>query len=131
VPQADALDQAIGDRGRRLTGVLLIDAPDEVLIERISGRRVAENGRVYHVKFDPPEREGVDDEDGLPLVQRDDDKPETVRRRLAAYHEQTAPLADYYEKRGILHRFDGSLKPADVGEHIRGTLLTLRLEESL
>jgi len=131
VPQADALDQAIGGRDRRLTAVLLIEAEDDVVVERISGRRVADNGRVYHVKFDPPEQEGVDDEDGLPLVQRDDDKPETVRNRLATYHSQTAPLADYYEERGILHRFDGTRSPSEVGEHIRKTVSTLRLEETL
>jgi adenylate kinase len=131
VPQADALDKAIAGRGRRLTAVLLIEADDELVVERISGRRMADNGRVYHVTYDPPEKEGVDDEDGLPLVQRDDDKPETVRNRLATYHKQTAPLADYYEQKGILHRFDGSLTAAEVGEHIRGTLSTLRLEESL
>ncbi len=131
VPQADALDEAIAGRGRRLTAVLLIDADDECVIKRISGRRVAANGRVYHIASDPPVTEGVDDEEGKPLVQRDDDKPETVRQRLRTYHEQTVPLIDYYEGRGLLHRFDGSRSPAEVAEHIRATLSTLRLEETL
>ena len=131
VPQADALDEAIGGRGRRLTGVLLIEADDDVVIQRISGRRMSENGRVYHVDFDPPEVEGVDDEDGTPLIQRDDDKPETVKKRLTTYHRQTVPLIDYYEERGLLHRFDGSRPPTEVHDHIRATLTTLRLEEDL
>jgi len=131
VPQADALDDAIAGRDRRLTAVLLIEADDEVVVERISGRRMAENGRVYHVTFDPPASEGVDDDDGLPLVQRKDDEPETVRKRLATYHRQTVPLIDYYDERGILHRFDGTRSPAEVGDEIAATLSDLRLEETL
>ena len=131
VPQADALDEAIGGRGRRLTAVLLIDAEDDVVVERISGRRVSQNGRTYHVEFDPPKEEGVDDEDGSPLILRDDDKPETVRKRLATYHRQTEPLIEYYEERGLLHRFDGTRPPTEVHDHIRATLATLRLEERL
>ena len=130
VPQADALDEAIGGRDRRLTAVLLIEADDDVVVERISGRRTAENGRIYHIHSDPPKTEGVDDEEGKPLVQRDDDKPETVRKRLATYHRQTAPLADYYEERGILHRFDGTRSPAEVGEEIARTLSDLRSDEA-
>ncbi len=131
VPQADALDEAIGGRGRRLTGVLLIEAPDEVVVRRISGRRMAESGRVYHVDFDPPEVEGIDDDDGTALIQREDDKPETVLKRLEAYHRQTEPLIEYYDERGLLHRFDGTRPPTEVHDHIRATLATLRLEERL
>ncbi len=131
VPQADALDAAIGGRGRRLTAVLLIEAPDDVVVRRISGRRMAESGRIYHVEFDPPNVEGVDDETGTPLILRDDDKPETVRKRLATYHRQTVPLIEYYEERGLLHRFDGTRPPTEVHDHIRATLTTLRLEEDL
>ncbi|MDP9385963.1 MAG: adenylate kinase [Actinomycetota bacterium] len=131
VPQADALDAAIGGRGRRLTAVLLIEAPDDVVVQRISGRRMAESGRIYHVEFDPPNVEGVDDETGTPLILRDDDKPETVRKRLATYHRQTVPLIEYYEERGLLHRFDGTRPPTEVHDHIRATLTTLRLEEDL
>jgi adenylate kinase len=131
VPQADALDEAIASRGRRLTAVLLIDAPDDVLVRRISGRRVSENGRTYHVEFDPPKVEGVDDEDGTALILRDDDRPEVVRKRLETYERQTKPLIDYYEERGILQRFDGTRPPTEVHDHIRATLATLRLEERL
>jgi adenylate kinase len=131
VPQADALDEAIASRGRRLTAVLLIDAPDDVLVRRISGRRVSENGRTYHVEFDPPKVEGVDDEDGTALILRDDDRPEVVRKRLETYERQPKPLIDYYEERGLLQRFDGTRPPTEVHDHIRATLATLRLEERL
>jgi len=131
VPQADALDEAIGGRGRRLTAVLLIEAPDDVVVGRISGRRMAESGRIYHVEFDPPKVPDVDDETGTALVQRDDDRPETVRKRLATYHRQTVPLIEYYDERGLLHRFDGTRPPTEVHDHIRATLTTLRLEGDL
>ncbi len=109
--------------------MLLIDAPDEEIIRRISGRRVGPvSGRVYHVDFDPPKVEGKDDADGADLIQRDDDRPETVRKRLDVYHEQTAPLIAHYEERGLLHRFDGTRPPAEVHEHVRATIATLKLE---
>jgi adenylate kinase len=129
--QADALGAELEKRSRRLTAVLLIDAPDEVLIQRLSGRRQCPDGHLYHVDFDPPEREGVCDRDGKPLSQREDDKPETIQRRLKTYHEQTEPLIDYYEERGLLRRFDGALPQPEVHDHIRATLSTLRLEERL
>jgi adenylate kinase len=131
VPQADALDAAIAGRGRHLTAVLLIEADDDVVVRRISGRRMAESGRIYHVEFDPPKVPDVDDETGTPLILRDDDEPETVRKRLATYHRQTVPLIEYYDERGLLHRFDGSLPPTEVHDHIRATLTTLRLEDDL
>jgi adenylate kinase len=132
VPQADTLEAALERRGRELTAVLLIDAPDDEVIRRLSGRRVCvKNGHVYHVEFDPPKHKDVCDQDGSRLVQRDDDKPETIKRRLAVYHEQTSPLVDYYEKRSFLRRFDGSRSPSEVHDHIRATLATLKLEETL
>lgn len=130
--QAEALSAEMERLGRRITAALLIDTPDEEVIRRLSGRRVClKNGHVYHVEFDPPKHEGVCDQDGSRLVQRDDDRPETVKHRLAVYHEQTAPLIDYYEERGLLRRFDGSRPPAEVHDHIRATLATLRLEDEL
>jgi adenylate kinase len=130
--QADILENALENRGRKLTAVLLIDAPDDEVIKRISGRRVCvKNGHVYHVDFDPPKHEGVCDQDGSRLIQRDDDKPETIQKRLEVYHGQTKPLIDYYEQRGVLRRFDGSRTPSEVHDHIRATLATLRLEEEL
>ena len=83
------------------------------------------------MEFDPPKHEGVCDQDGKPLRQRDDDKPETVAKRLKTYHEQTEPLKDYYEERGLLRRFDGTRDKTEVHDHIRATLATLRLEERL
>ena len=78
-------------------------------MRRLSGRRICvKNGHVYHVDFDPPKNEGVCDQDGSRLIQRDDDKPETVQQRLDVYHEQTKPLIDWYEERGLLRRFDGT-----------------------
>jgi adenylate kinase len=130
--QADILENALEKRGRGLTAVLLIDAADDEVIKRISGRRVCvKNGHVYHVDYDPPKHEGVCDQDGSRLIQRDDDKPETIKKRLEVYHGQTKPLIEYYDGRGVLRRFDGSRTPSEVHDHIRATLATLRLEEEL
>ena len=107
--------------------------PDEEVIRRISGRRLCSKNpdHVYNVELDPPKREGVCDQDGARLYQRDDDAPEKVKRRLEVYHAQTAPLESYYEQRGLLRRFEGSRSPPEVHDHIRATLATLRLEERL
>jgi adenylate kinase len=130
--QADALADQLTALGRSLTAVLLIDAPDEVAIKRISGRRVSlATGRVYHVDFDPPREEGRCDIDGSELIQRKDDRVETVRRRLEVYHAQTEPLIAYYEERGLLWRFDGTLPPDQVHAHVRAALATAQREESL
>jgi adenylate kinase len=129
--QADKLDEALADRSRSLTAVLLIEAPDEVIVGRLAGRRVCEDGHVYHVDNNPPQQDGICDIDGKPLIQRDDDKPETIRKRLATYHEQTEPLVERYDEAGLLHRFDGTLSPDDVAGHIRKTVRTLRLEDDL
>lgn len=95
IPQADAMKSA----GVKLDVVLEIDVPDENIIERMSGRRVhVSSGRTYHVRFNPPKAEGVDDVTGEPLIQRDDDKEATVRKRLEVYQQQTRPLVDYYSK---------------------------------
>ena len=93
IPQADAMKAA----GVKLDLVLEIDVPDDAIIERMSGRRVhMASGRSYHVKFNPPKVAGVDDVTGEPLIQRDDDKEETVKKRLEVYSAQTRPLVDYY-----------------------------------
>lgn len=130
--QADVLEEGMQRRGRRITAALLIDVPDEEVVRRLSGRRLCTKaGHVYHVEFDPPKREGVCDQDGSRLVQREDDRPETVRHRLEVYHEQTSPLIDYYERRALLRRFDGARPPGEVHDRIRATLATLRLEDEL
>ena len=130
--QARAFDAELGRLGRPLTAALLIDVSDEEVVRRLSGRRVCEaKGHPYHVEFDPPQRPGVCDEDGSPLIQRDDDRPDTIRRRLEVYREQTEPLVAHYEEQGTLHRVDGSRPPGEVNEHIRATVATLRLEEEV
>lgn len=130
--QADALAATLAESERRLTAVLLIDVSDDEVVRRLSGRRVcAKSGHVYHVEFDPPKREGVCDQDGSRLVQRDDDQEETIRRRLEVYARQTAPLIEHYEDAGLLRRFDGTRTPEEVHDHIRATVATLRLEDEL
>src|SRR3954468_19784737 len=121
VPQADALRDALEKVGRRISGVLLVDVPDDEVVKRLSGRRVSKSGRVYHIDFDPPKHEGRCDIDGSELIQRDDDKPETIRKRLTVYHRQTEPLVAYYEDRNLLRRFDGTPSPTGVHHHIRAT----------
>ena len=132
IPQAEALDQALERRGRSLTAALLIDAPGDEVIRRLSGRRICvKNGHVYHMEFDPPKKDEVCDQDGSRLIQRDDDKPETIEKRLTVYAEQTEPLIDWYDERGLLRRFDGSRSPEEVHSHVRATLATLALEAEL
>jgi adenylate kinase len=132
VAQAEALDRQLSDLGRRVTAALMIDVPDEEVIRRLSGRRVCvKAGHNYHVEFDPPKHEGVCDQDGSRLIQRDDDKPDVVRNRLNVYHEKTAPLESYYDERGLMRRIDGTREPAAVHDHIRAVIATLRLEENV
>jgi adenylate kinase len=132
VPQAEALDRQLSDLGRRMTAVLLLDVPDEEVERRLSGRRVCvKKGHNYHVELDPPKREGVCDQDGSRLVQRDDDKPDVVRNRLRTYHEKTAPLIDYYDEHGLLRRIDGTRGASEVHDHIRAVIATLRMEENV
>jgi adenylate kinase len=132
VGQAETLEEALERRGRRLTAALAIEAPDEEVIRRLSGRRICvKNQHLYHVEFDPPKHDDVCDQDGSRLIQRDDDKPETVKKRLSVYHDQTTPLIERYEDQGILRRFDGTRPPAEVHDHIRAAVATLRMEEEL
>lgn len=134
IDQAQALDRQLSEMGppRRVTAALLIDVPDEEVIRRLSGRRTCvKAGHNYHLEFDPPKREGVCDQDGSRLVQRDDDKPEVIENRLRVYHEKTKPLVDYYDKAGLMRRIDGTREPADVHGHIRAVIATLRLEEDV
>jgi len=130
--QADALGEALGTLERRLLAVLLIEVADDEVVRRLAGRRVcAKSGHVYHLEFDPPKHEGICDQDGSRLIQRDDDQEDTIRKRLEVYHAQTAPLIDYYEQAGLLRRFDGRRPANEVNDHIRATLATLRLEDKL
>jgi adenylate kinase len=116
LPQARSLDEALARVGRRIDAAVLLNVPDEVIVERICGRVSCPRcGTVYHEKFHPPKKAGVCDNDGTPLVHRRDDTPEVVRQRLAAYHEGTEPLIDYYRGRGILAEVDG-MQPIDKVE---------------
>ena len=131
--QARALEQALEGLDRRLSAALLIDVPDAEVVRRLSGRRVCVKNptHIYHVELDPPKHEGVCDQDGSRLIQRDDDKEATIRRRLEVYHAHTEPLLVHYDRAGVLRRFDGLRSADDVHAHIRATLATLRLEEKL
>jgi adenylate kinase len=132
IGQAEVLDELLDGRGRTLTAVLLIEAPDDEVVRRLSGRRTCAKGNhVYHVEFDPPKHEGVCDQDGSRLIQRDDDKPETVRKRLAVYHDQTEPLIKWYDDTDLLMRFDGSRSPDEVHGLIRAKLAAKRLEDEV
>ena len=112
--QAEALDHAVAELGHEISVVPYFAVPEEELVERVSGRRLCRVcGGSYHVRFNPPQQPGVCDNDGGELYQRDDDKPETVRKRLEVYWEQTSPLIDYYRKKGILAEINGD-QPIDV-----------------
>jgi adenylate kinase len=131
--QANALRDALAALERRLNAALLIEVPDDELVRRLAGRRVCVKNptHIYHVEFDPPKHEDVCDQDGSRLVQRDDDREETIRRRLHVYHSQTEPLIAYYDSAGLLRRFDGRRSADEVHDHIRATVATLKLEEEL
>jgi adenylate kinase len=131
--QADALAKALEGLERKLTAALLIEVPDDELVRRLAGRRVCVKNpsHIYHVEFDPPKHEGICDQDGSRLIQRDDDKEETIRHRLQVYHSQTEPLIDHYDSAGMLRRFDGTRHPDEVHARVRATIATLRLEKKL
>jgi adenylate kinase len=127
--QAEALDEALSRVDRRLSAALLIDVPEDDIVRRLSGRRICPNGHVYHVEHNPHKQEGRCDVDGEELRQREDDREETIRKRLEVYRDQTSPLIDYYDERDILHRFDGTRSPTEVHDHLRATIQTLRMED--
>jgi adenylate kinase len=129
--QAEALDEALDRVGRRLSAALLIDVPPDDIVRRLSGRRVCPNGHVYHVEHNPPKDDNRCDVDGEPLSQREDDREDTIRKRLEVYRDQTAPLVDYYDEHDLLHRFDGTRSPTEVYDHLRATIQTLRMEDVL
>ena len=109
IPQAEALDAALAESGEAVDYAINVDVPDENIVTRMSGRRACVKcGATYHVKYNAPKREGVCDNCGSELIQRDDDKPETVLNRLSVYHEQTQPLIDYYDGKGIVKNIDGT-----------------------
>jgi len=132
LPQAEALDEKLTGLGRKISAAILIDTPDEEVTRRLGGRRTCEeNGHVFHVEFNPPEKEGVCDVDGSKLVVREDDKPEVLANRLEQYRSKTEPLISYYEDQGVLQRVNGDQAPDDVEEKIHGVLATLKREEEM
>lgn len=109
LPQAELLQTALEQNGLSLSGVVLLDAPESLLLERLTGRRLCRQcGAIYHLLFGPPKKEGVCDKCGGALYQRSDDNETSVRQRLEAYHKQTQPLIAYYTERNLLFRVDSS-----------------------
>ncbi len=123
IPQAEALTAALAKDNDAIDYALEIFLEDQAIIDRMSGRRVCKScGATYHVVNIPPKKDGVCDECDGELIVRDDDAPETVKKRLDVYHEQTAPLIDYYKKQGILKVIDGSKGLDTCFEEICGIL---------
>jgi adenylate kinase len=115
IPQADVLDRELTKLGDKVDFAINVDVPDENIIRRVSGRRAClKCGATYHIEHIPPKTEGICDRCGSELVQRDDDKPETVKSRLDVYHEQTQPLIEYYNEKNILKTVDGTRDLNDV-----------------
>ena len=124
IPQAKALDAALAKNNDRIEYAIDVDVADEVIIDRMAGRRACLNcGRTYHVDTLKPKVDGICDFCNNGLVLRDDDKPETVKKRLEIYHEQTQPLLDYYKEKGILYSVDGTGAIDDIYEEIMQILL--------
>ncbi len=117
--QAEALDEILESMDSQLQLVPYIKVPDEILVERLSGRWMSQSGRVYHEKYNPPKVKWIDDVDGTQLYQREDDQPETVRHRIEVYKEQTAPLIAYYREKDLLVEIDGTQDIKDVTADIK------------
>lgn len=117
--QADGLDAALAARGDSISSVVVVDVPYDILVRRLAGRRVCQNcGAVYHIEFQPPNRPGVCDRCGGEVVQRDDDRPEPIKRRLDLYFQETEPLIEFYRERGILATVNGDQPIEQVSEDI-------------
>ena len=123
IPQAEALDKALSEMGQKMDYAINVEVPDDNIVNRMSGRRACVDcGATYHIVYAPTKTEGVCDKCGGSLILRDDDKPETVLKRLGVYHEQTQPLIDFYEKKGVLRTVDGTLPMEEVFAAITGIL---------
>ncbi|MBQ6734557.1 MAG: adenylate kinase [Lachnospiraceae bacterium] len=119
IPQAEVLDKELSAHHDAVDYCINVDVPDENIVTRMSGRRSCPKcGAIYHIVHIKPDKEGICDKCGTALTQREDDREETVRKRLAVYHEQTAPLIDYYEKKGLLRTVDGTRDMKKVTEQI-------------
>jgi len=121
IPQAQALDELLDDMGKPLDKVVSISADDEIIVARLSGRiGCTKCGEIYHARNKPPKREGLCDKCDGPLFVRQDDRPEAIRERLRIFHEQTSPVIDYYDQKGLLQRVDGRQDPETVFQVITG-----------
>jgi adenylate kinase len=119
IPQADALKLTLSELDKNLDAVLSLQVETDALVERLTGRRACRNcSRGFHVRFDPPQVDGICDSCGGELFLRDDDREETIRNRMEVYHQQTAPLEDYYRQSGLLKIVDGMAPIADVQQQI-------------
>ena len=119
IPQAEALTKALEARGEKIDYAINVEVPDENIVHRMGGRRACVGcGATYHMEYAPTKVEGICDTCGKELILRDDDKPETVLKRLGVYHEQTQPLIDYYTNAGILKTVDGTIDINDVFQTI-------------
>lgn len=116
--QAEAFETLLAEIDGKVDLVPFISVPNEVLVERLSGRWMSHAGRVYHALYNPPKVKWVDDVDGSPLYQRDDDKPETVLHRINVYYDQTSPLIDFYRQAGTLIEIDGTQEIEQVTEDL-------------
>ncbi|MCR5776306.1 MAG: adenylate kinase [Lachnospiraceae bacterium] len=123
IPQAEVLDYELAKLGTGVDYAINVEVPDDNIIGRMSGRRAClKCGATYHLSFLPSKKEGICDNCGSELVLRDDDKPETVKKRLDVYHEQTQPLIDFYNNKGVLKEVDGTVAPDDVFKAIEEIL---------
>lgn len=128
LPQAEALDALMAELGKALTAVVYLHISDEEAVERISGRLQCEldEKHIYHVRYNPPQEPGVCDIDGGRLFTREDDRPEAVRKRIAAFHEKTQPLLDYYRQKGLLLEIDAEKSIEQVTEDVFRALESVR-----
>ncbi len=123
IPQAQVLDKALTELGDAIDYAVNVDVPDENIVRRMSGRRAClACGATYHIEHIPPVKEGICDTCGQELVLRDDDKPETVLKRLKVYHDQTQPMIDFYSAKGVLKNVDGTVDMMDVFAAIKDIL---------
>ncbi len=123
IPQAEGLEQLLLELEQKIDSVIVIEVSDDNIVQRMGGRRIhPQSGRVYHVKYNPPKIQNKDDETQEDLIIREDDKEDTVRKRLKVYHQETSPLIEYYKTKGIVSHVDGESDIGDVSHSINEIL---------